>query len=409
MRVISEQQLAVMLGALAGTPRVVVGGNFATPWQALAVLDATIARYRLFALNAQAGMPDREGVTLESPFVGPGMRGQRGLHYFPCRLSLVPALLSEVLLPDVVLVQTSAPSGGTVSLGTEVNVLPAAMEAARSRGGLVIAQLNPRVPYTYGDAVLPCDAVDYAIEAEAPLASPPERPPAETSASIGDRVAALIGNGATLQAGIGAVPDAVLAGLHRRRGLTVWSEMFSDGVLGLAKAGALDPGQPVTGSFAFGSPDLYAWMDRNPDVRMLRTETVNDPARIARQPRMTSVNGALQVDLFAQANATWVNGRVHSGFGGQTDFVVGALHSLGGQAIIALPSWHPKADVSTVVPRIDGPATSFQHSFIVSEQGAAVIWGYDALGQAEQVIDHVAHPSVREQLRAAGRSLGLGL
>ncbi len=186
-------------------------------------------------------MPNRKGVTHESPFVGPGMRGQSGLHYFPCRLSLVPALLTEVLPPDVVLVQTSAPSGGTVSLGTEVNVLPAAIESARSRGGLVIAQLNPRIPYTYGDSVLPCDAVDYAIEAEAPLASPPERPVAETSVSIGDRVAAFIGDGATLQAGIGAVPDAVLAGLHRRRGLAVWSEMFSDGVLGLAKAGALDP------------------------------------------------------------------------------------------------------------------------------------------------------------------------
>jgi acyl-CoA hydrolase len=366
-----------------------------------------VPRYRLFALNAQAGMPDREGVTFESPFVGPGMRGHSELHYFPCRLSLVPALLSEVLPPDVVLVQTSVPSGGTVSLGTEVNVLPAAIEAARSRGGLVIAQLNPRVPYTYGDSVLPCDAIDYAIEAEAPLASPPELTITEASASIGDRAAALIGDGATLQAGIGAVPDAVLAGLHRRRGLAVWSEMFSDGVLGLAKAGALDPGQPVTGSFAFGSTDLYAWMDRNPDVRMLRTETVNDPAQIARRPRMTSVNGALQVDLLAQANATWVNRRVHSGIGGQTDFVVGALHSRGGQAIIVLPSWHPKADVSTVLPRIDGPVTSFQHSFIVSEQGAAVIWGNDAPGQAEQIINHVAHPSVRERLRAEGRSLGL--
>ena len=409
MRVISERQLAIVLGALAGTPRVVVGGNFSTPWRALTVLDGTIARYRLFALNAQAGMPDREGVTFESPFVGPGMRGRSRLSYFPCRLSLVPALLAGVLPPDVVLVQTSAPSDGTVSLGAEVNILPAAIEAARSRGGLVIAQLNPRVPYTYGDSVLHCDAVDYAIEAEAPLASPPERPVPETSAIIGDRVAAFIGDGATLQAGIGAVPDAVLAELHRRHGLAVWSEMFSDGVLGLAKAGALDPDQPVTGSFAFGSPDLYTWMDRNPDVRMLRTETVNDPARIARRPRMTSVNSALQVDLFAQANATWANGRTHSGLGGQTDFVVGALHSPGGQAIIALPSWHPKADVSTVVPRVDGPVTSFQHSFIVSEQGAATIWGHDASGQAEQIVDHVAHPSAREQLREAGRSLGLHL
>jgi acyl-CoA hydrolase len=409
MRVLPERQLATLLGGLAGTPRVVVGGNFATPGRVLGVLDGALARYRLFALNAQPGMPDREGVTLESPFVGPGMRGRARLRYFPCRLSLVPALLASALPPDVVLVQTSVPSGGTVSLGPEVNVLPAAIEAVRARGGLVIAQLNPRVPYTFGDSELPCDVIDYAIEAETPLASPPERPATGASAVIGDRVAALIGDGATLQAGIGAIPDAVLARLHGRRGLAVWSEMFSDGVLGLAKAGALDPGQPVTASFAFGSPDLYTWMDRNHQVRMLRTETVNDPAQIARRPRLASVNSALQVDLLAQANATSVGGRVHSGFGGQPDFVVGALHSPGGQAIIALPSWHPKADVSTVVPRVDGPVTSFQHSYIVSEQGTAVIWGHDAPGQAEQIITHAAHPTARDQLREAGRSLGLDL
>ncbi len=407
MRILSEGQLAARLGALAGTPRVVVGGNFATPWRALAVLDGTVAEYRLFAMNAQAGIPDRDGVTLESPFVGPGMRGRARLRYFPCRLSLLPALLATALPPDVVLVQTSMPSGGTVSLGTEVNVLPAAIETARARGGLVVAQLNPRVPYTYGDSVLPAGAIDYAIEAEAPLPSPPGHSATEATAAIADRVSALIGDGATLQLGIGAVPDAVLAGLLGRRGLTVWSEMFSDGVLGLVKAGALDPGQPVCASFAFGSPDLYTWIDRNQDVRMLRTETTNDPARIARRPRMVSVNGALQVDLFAQANATWVQGRIHSGFGGQPDFVVGALHSPGGQAIVALPSWHPKAGVSTVVPRLGGPVASFQHSFIVSEQGTATIWGHDASGQAGEIISHVAHPSVREQLRQAGRDLGL--
>src|ERR1700761_2186232 len=388
MRVVSERELAVVLGALAGPPRVVAGGNYATPWRALAVLDGSVARYRLFALNAQAGMPDREGVTFESPFVGPGMRGSSRLRYFPCRLSLVPALLASALPPDVVLIQTSVPWDGAVSLGTEVNILPAAIEAVRARGGLVIAQLNPRVPYTYGDAELPCDVIDYAIEAEAPLPPPPERPATQSSAVIGDRVAALIGDGTTLQAGIGAVPDAVLAGLHGRRGLAGVTEMFSDGVIGLAKAGALDPGRPVTASFAFGSVDLYAWMDRNLDVRMLRTEKVNDPAQIAQRPRMSSVNIAPQVDLFAQANATWVGGRVHSGFGGQTDFVVGALHSRGGQAVIALPSWHPKADVSTVVPRLDGPVTSFQHSYIVSEQGTATIWGHDASGQAAQIIDN---------------------
>ena len=407
MRVISERELAAALSALPGTPRAVTGGNFATPWRALAVLDAAVARYRLFALNAQPGIPDRDGVTLETPFIGPGMRGSSRLSYFPCRLSLVPALLGTALPPDVVLVQTSAPSDGTVSLGTEVNILPAAIEAARARGGLVIAQLNPLVPYTYGDAVLPLDAIDYAIEAEMPLPCSRPHRATEVSAAIADRVAALIGDGATLQLGIGAVPDAVLAGLQGRRGLAVWSEMFSDGVLGLAKAGALDPGQPVTASFAFGGADLYAWMDRNPDVRMLRTETTNDPARIARQPRMVSVNGAVQVDLFAQATAAWARGRIHSGLGGQPDFVVGALHSPGGRAIIALPSWQPRAGVSTVVPRLDGPVTSFQHSYIVSEQGTAAIWGHDLSDQAGQIIARVAHPLVRDKLRLSGRELGL--
>ncbi|HEX9031771.1 MAG TPA: acetyl-CoA hydrolase/transferase C-terminal domain-containing protein, partial [Streptosporangiaceae bacterium] len=378
MRMISESQLGAILSGVPGTPRVVVSGNFATPWQALAVVDSTIGEYHLFALNAQPGVPDRAGVILESPFIGPGMRGRPTLRYFPCRLSLVPNLIKVHLPPDVVLVHTSAPVNGTVSLGIEVNILPAAIEAARARGGLVIAQVNPRMPYTYGDAVLSEHEIDYAIEVQAPLSSPVQRPLAETSQAIGARVAALVPEAATLQMGIGAIPDAALAELTGRRGLTVWSEMFSDGMLALEEAGALDPGKPVTASFAFGSTELYEWMDRNQRVRLLRTEKTNDPGLIARRPRLISVNGALQVDLFAQANASRVHGAIYSGFGGQTDFVVGALHSHGGHAIIALPSWHPKANVSTVVPRLAGPVTSFQHSFIVSEQGTAAIWGHHA-------------------------------
>jgi acyl-CoA hydrolase len=406
---VSEARLGAVLGALPGVPRVVAGGNFATPWQALRVLDKAIAEYSLFMLNAQPGVPDRDGVLLESPFIGPGMRGRARLRYFPCRLSLVPVMLARTLPPDIVLVQTSPPADGTVSLGTEVNVLPAALEAARARGGLVVAQVNRHVPYTYGDAVLSVDDIDYGIEADIPLPSPASRPLPETSAAIGERVAALVPDESALQLGIGAVPDAVLAALKGRRGLSVWSEMFSDGVLGLAASGALDAAQPVIASFAFGSPELYAWLNRNPSVRMMRTETTNDPARIARHSRMISVNTALQVDLFAQANASQVRGAIYSGFGGQTDFIVGALHSHGGEAIIALPSWHPKAGVSTVVPRLAGPVTSFQHSFIVSDQGTAAVWGHDASAQAEAIITEVAHPSVREELRAAGRELGFRL
>jgi acyl-CoA hydrolase len=409
MRVVTESTLRAVLARLHGDPRVVVSGNFATPWRVLRALDAAVAEYRLFMLNAQAGTPDRAGVIFESAFVGPGMRGSDRLRYLPCRLSLVPSLLATALPPDVAVVHTSVPAGRTVSLGVEVNVLPAAIAAVRARGGLVVAQLNPRMPYTYGDAVLAEDEIDLAVEVDDPLPSPPARQVTAVHESIGDRVAALVPDAATLQLGIGAVPDAVLGQLRGRRGLGVWSEMFSDGVLGLERAGALDADRPITASFAFGTDELYGWIDRNPRVRMLRTEKTNDPGLVARQTAMVSVNGALQVDLFAQANAARVQGMIYSGFGGQTDFVVGALHSPGGRAIIALPSWHPKADVSTVVPRLAGPVTSFQHSFIVSEQGTATIWGNDASTQAEQLIERVAHPTTRDELRAAGRQLGFRL
>jgi acyl-CoA hydrolase len=406
VRIVTEERLSAILSSLPGSPRVVAGGNFSTPWHALGVLDASIAEYRLFMLNAQPGVPDREGVTLESPFVGAGMRGSPRLNYYPGRLSLVPVLLRDNLRPDVVLVQAAPPVNGTLSLGTEVNILPAAIDTARSRGGLVIAQINRDVPFTSGDAIVHLSDVDYAIEADEPLPSPVHRPPSDVSELIGERVAALVPDEATLQLGIGAVPDAVLAKLTGRRRLRVWSEMFSDGVLDLARAGALDPDHVITASFAFGGPELYKWMDGNPGIRMARTETTNDPALIARQKHMTSVNSALQVDLFAQANAARIRGHVYSGFGGQTDFVVGALHSAGGRAIIALPSWHAKADVSTVVPLLDAPATSFQHSYLVSDQGAAEIWGNDTDTQARQIVSQVAHPSAREELRAAGRELG---
>jgi acyl-CoA hydrolase len=411
VRVVTEETLASVLGGLVANPRVVVSGNFATPWESLAILDKAVGQYRLFALNAQAGFPDRDGVTLESPFVGPGMRHSERLRYLPCRLSLVPSLLKTALPPDLVLLHVSAPVSGTVSLGTEVNILPAAIEAVRARGGQVIAQINPQMPYSYGDAVLPTDEIDLAIEADAPLPSPARgaRHGSDLHEAIGTRVAALVPAAATLQLGIGGVPDAVLAALIGHRGLSVWSEMFSDGVLALEQSGSLDPEIPVTASFAFGGPELHTWIDRNPRIRMLRTEKTNDPGLIARQQSMVSVNSALQVDLFAQANAARVHGMIYSGFGGQTDFVVGALHSPGGRAIIALPSWHPKAGVSTVVPRLSGPVTSFQHSYIVSEQGTATIWGNDATSQAAQIIGQVAHPAARDELLAAGRELGFRL
>jgi acyl-CoA hydrolase len=357
-------------------------------------------------LNAQPGIPTRPGVVHETSFVGPGMRGSPTLAYVPSRLSLVPDLLWTSLVPDIVLLHCSAPQRGKVSLGTEVNVLPAAVESARAHGGLVLAQVNAQMPYTYGDGELDVDLVDCAIEVDVPLPGPAVRAADATSAGIGHQVAALVPDGATLQLGIGAVPDSTLAALTGHRDLRIWSEMVSDGVLLLDDEGALDREAPVVASFLFGSPRLYGWVHRNPRVRLARTERSNDPAAISRQRAMTSVNSALQVDLFAQANASRRGTRIHSGFGGATDFLVGALHAAGGQALVALPSWHPRAQVSTIVPLLENPATSFQPTAVVTEHGVAAVRGRTEQQQAAALIE-VAAPGVRAELAEEAHFLGL--
>ncbi len=410
MRLISTEQLDVVLGAVGGEqPRVVASGNHAAPHALLAALERSLERYRLFMLAAPAPLPTREGVIFETPFVGPGMReaGHR-LDYLPMRLSLVPRLFATIRAPDVVLLHTSTPRDGRVSLGIEVNVLVAAIEAVRARGGLVVAQLNPQMPYTFGDGELDADLIDVAIEADEALGSPAPAVRDERAEQIAELVSAMIEDASTLQLGIGQIPDATLAALLERRGLAIWSEMISDGVMALERHGALDTATPIVCSFLFGSPEFYAWVDGNPRLRMARTETTNDPVRIASQRRMTSVNSALAVDLRVQAGASHIGGRLYSGFGGQPDFTVGALHSHGGNAIIALRSWHEKSDRSTIVPMLADPITSFQHSAVVTEQGAAEIFGRSQRAQARLIIEQAAHPDAREWLREEAAAMGLG-
>jgi acyl-CoA hydrolase len=410
MATITQNSLQRFAESRGADLRVVASGNCAPPWELLALIDDALPAYRLFMLNAPHGIPDHPGVTLETPFVGPGMRHKPNLRYLPARLSQVPTLLRTTVPPDIVCVRTSVPHAGRVSLGVEVNVLPAAIESARRRGGLVLAETDPGMPYTYGDAELEVSSFDGVLDGSgsrglgpgsgAGLSDP-------VAMAIGSRIAERIGDGATLQLGIGLVPDAVLAGLSSRRRLGIWSEMVSDGILGLDANGSLDESRLVTASFAIGTDKLLGWLDRNSRVRMVRTEIANDPSRIAANPAMTSINTALQVDLFGQANASRIKGRIHSGFGGQTDFVVGALHSRGGQALMALKSWHPKADVSTIIPLLDEPVTSFQHTAVVTEQGVAEIFGNDERSQAHHLIEHAAHPRVRDELREEARALGL--
>lgn len=406
MRFVSPEQLGRALPVLPANPRIVTQGSFGTPRALLGLLDAAVPQYRLFIVNGLGRLPDRDGVRIETSFVGSGLRGNPRVDYYPARLSVTPRLFSVTLPPDVVAVQTSRVVDGKVSLGIEVQVIPGAIEALKARGGLLIAQINEEMPFIHGDGVLDVSDIDLAVEVAEPVPVAGDVPIDDESADLGERLAAMIPEGGTLQMGIGALPGAVLKALHGAKRLRVWTELMADGFHHLALTGVLDPDHPITATFAYGSAEMYAWADRNPQLRLLRCETTNSPGMIAQQPAVTSINTALQVDLFGAVNATRVNDRIISGTGGQADFVVGAIHSPGGQSIIALKSWHPKADRSTVVPKLSESTTSLQPSWVVTEQGTARIFGASQRDQALGIIQ-VAHPRVRDELTAEAERMGI--
>ena len=408
MKILSTAQIAQQLETLPGPePRLIVAGNFATPWELVRILETTLERCRVFVMNPQIGWPIRPGFVTESPFVGPGVRNDTTLDYLPMRLSLVPRLFAFNRPPNAVLIQTSMPREGKVSLGIEVNILPAAIEEVRRRGGLVIAQLNHHMPYTRGDGEMDIDSIDYALEVSTPLPSPVDRTIDDQANIIGANVASLASDHCTIQTGIGQLPDAALSHMTGLRNLGVWSELISDGVMGLEHSGALDRSRSIVATFLFGSQEFYEWVDNNPRITMLRTETANDPSRIAEHPAMLSINTAIQIDLYAQANASYVRGALYSGFGGQPDFVSGALHSANGQAVLALRSWHAKSDSSNIVPLLEDPVCSFQHSVVVTEHGLAKLFGRSQRAQARLLIEETADPRARGSLRQHAIERGL--
>ena len=194
MRKISRDELKKVLADIPDNPRVLVSGNFATPKALLSEFDKTVPNYILHMLNAQVGIPNRDGVTYESAFVGPGMRNSSKLHYIPSRLSLLPVIIRDHAIPDIVLIHTSPMRYDTVSLGTEVNILPAAIETVRNRGGIVIAQANKNMPYTYGDAQIYENEIDFILEIDEPLD--------EHKPGHGNKIAESIGANSHLQSGL---------------------------------------------------------------------------------------------------------------------------------------------------------------------------------------------------------------
>jgi acyl-CoA hydrolase len=348
-----------------------------------------------------------ESFRVNAFFVGSNVRDavNRGDgDYIPVFLSEIPALFRKGVLPlDVALVHVSPPdSHGFCSLGVSVDIARAAVDCAK----IVIAQVNPRMPRTIGDALVHINDIDAIVDVDISL--PEVNPPqlSDTDRAIGQHIAELIENGATLQMGIGSIPNAVLASLHSHEDLGVHTEMFSDGLIDLVDKGIVNgrkkvkhPGKIVAG-FVMGTQRLYDFVHDNPQVLMLDIGYVNDSAVIRRNPKVTAINSAIEVDVTGQVCADSIGTRLYSGVGGQMDFIRGASLSEGGKPIIALPSQTARGE-SKIVPFLKqgaGVVTTRAHvHYIVTEYGVANLYGRNLKQRAKALVE-IAHPDHREHL-----------
>lgn len=343
-------------------------------------------------------------------FIGANLRKyvQMGsAQYNPIFLSDIPILFRNGTLPlDVVLVNVSPPDKhGYCSLGTSVDVVAPGIEVAKT----VIAQINPCMPRTMGDAIVHISKFAACVEVNEPLYELHAGTPSEEETLIGKHIAEMIENGSTLQMGIGGIPNAVLSCLHNHKNLGVHTEMFSEGILPLIENGVVNgsrkavlPHKIVSG-FAMGSKKLYDFMDDNPEVMMMDISFVNDTSVIRKNPKVIAINSAIEVDLTGQICADSIGTAMYSGVGGQMDFMRGAALSPGGKAICALPSVTNKG-VSKITPILKagaGVVTTRAHAqYVVTEYGVADLKGRNLAQRAKALID-VAHPGTHEELEKA--------
>lgn len=400
--------------------RVLIGSGAAEPQrlvEALAARSAELADVEVLHLLTLGSAPYAETkfkghLRHNALFIGANVRGAvaQGLaDYTPCFLSEVPSLIRSGRIPvDAALISVAPPEGGFCSLGVSVDILKAAIETA----GTVVAQVNARMPWSEGDTRVLVEDIDAFVESDQPL---PELPrPEYTAASlwIGRYVSSLIEDGSTLQIGIGAIPNAVLAALSGKKDLGIHSEMVSDGILPLiekgvitGKAKSLHRGK-IVASFCMGTRRLYDTVDHNPLFEFHPCDYVNNPMIIARNDRMAAVNSALQVDLTGQVAADSLAHRFHSGVGGQVDFMRGASMSPGGRSIIAMPSTAKNGTVSRIVVALaEGTgvvSTRADVDFVVTEYGIASLKGKTIADRAVALIS-VAHPDYRRQLLDAAK------
>ncbi len=361
--------------------------------------------------------PKFEGVfQLDSFFVGSNVRKvtQSGYaDYIPVFLNETQKLYRTGVLPcNVAMIQVSpVDAHGYVSLGTSVDATLAAVEKADK----VIAVVNKYVPRSFGDSFLHISQIDLFVEDDKPLMESAFAAPDEVESAIGRNCAALIEDGACLQMGIGAIPNAVLAQLGNHKNLGIHTEMFADGVLPLVDNGVINGANKVTdrgkivSTFLMGTKAVYDFIDNNPGVLMKDVAYTNDPFVIAKNPRFTAINSALQIDLTGQVCADSLGTKFYSGVGGQIDFIYGSSLSERGRAIIAMPSVTNKG-ISKIAPTLTegaGVVTTRSHvHWVVTEFGAADLYGKSLQQRAKALIE-IAHPDHREALdRAAFERYG---
>lgn len=330
--------------------------------------------------------------------------------YVPVFLSDVPELFSTGVLPlDAALINVTPPDAhGYCSLGTSVDAALAATHAATT----VIAQLNPSMPRTLGDSFIHVDEIDFAVEVDqAPHAHLPA-PIGDVERRIGELVADLVPDGATLQMGIGSIPTAVGRSLMDKHDLGIHTELFTDPVLDLVEAGVVTGAAKeinrykIVTAFLMGSQRLYDFVDDNPMIEMRPVDYTNDTTVIRRFRRMVAVNSAISIDLTGQVSADSIGTRFYSGVGGQMDFMRGAALSAEGRAIIALPATAAAGSVSRIVPVLAegaGVVTSRAHvRTVVTEFGVAELFGRSVRERAAALIG-LAHPDFRDELRHEAR------
>jgi len=349
----------------------------------------------------------KDSFHLKSLFVGANVRKatQKGLaDYIPIFLSETPKLFRKNILPiDVALVQISPPDRfGYCSLGVSVDCSKAAIETAKT----VIAQVNRSMPRTFGDALMHISHFDLLVDHSSDIHQASASVPSEIESKIGAHVASLIEDGSTLQMGIGAIPNAVLASLTHHKRLGVHSEMFSDGLIPLIEKGVvtgedkvLDRGK-VVATFVMGCKSTYDFIHENPIIQMMEVSYVNDVHNIRQNHKVAAINSAIEIDLTGQVCADSIGSKHYSGVGGQIDFIRGASHSEGGKPIIALPSVTSRGE-SKIVPYLKKGAgvvsTRANVHYIVTEYGIVDLYG-KSLKERAKLLTSIAHPDHRESL-----------